>query len=380
MSLGKESIRLHAKLKGKLETKSKIKINNKKTLSIVYTPGVAAVSSAIAENPTLAKKYTIKNNTIAVISDGSSVLGLGNVKALAAIPVMEGKAALFKEFAGLDAFPICLDTQDTQEIIATIKNIAPIFGGINLEDISAPRCFEIEKKLMEILDIPVLHDDQRGTATVVLSALINALKVKKLSFNQTKVVVNGAGAAGTAIAKFLHAYGIKNLIVCDSQGVINNKRKDLNSEKKLIAGWLLEENSQTQTLEEALDKADVFIGVSRANLLTVDLVKKMNKQPIIFALANPIPEIMPDVAKKAGAFIVATGRSDFSNQINNVLAFPGIFRGALDHSVKTITDNMLIKAAENIAACVKKPTKEQIVPKPFDKKVVKAVAKAIKNN
>jgi malate dehydrogenase (oxaloacetate-decarboxylating) len=379
MSLDNDSLKIHKKLQGKLETKSKVKISNKKILSLVYTPGVAAVSKAIAQNQTLAKKYTIKSNTIAVISDGSAVLGLGNIGPLAALPVMEGKAALFKEFGNLDAFPICLATQDTREIITAIKNIAPVFGGINLEDISAPRCFEIEKILMNELDIPVLHDDQRGTATVVLAALINALKIKRLSFEKVKIVINGAGAAGTAIAKFIHQYGVKNIIVCDSHGVLNHNRNDLNSEKKLLADWLPLEKQNAKTLADALIGTDVFIGVSKGNVLTNEMIKTMNKQPIIFAMANPIPEIMPNLAKKAGAYIVATGRSDFPNQINNVLAFPGIFRGALDNQIKTITDKMLIKAAENLSACIKKPTIEKILPKPFDKKVVKAVAKSIKN-
>ncbi len=378
MSIDEISLKLHKKLKGKLETRSKIKITNKKILSAVYTPGVAAVSKAIAADTTLAKQYTMKANTVAVISDGSAVLGLGNIGPLAAIPVMEGKAALFKEFANLDAFPICLNTQDTEEIIKTIKNIAPVFGGINLEDFSAPRCFEIERRLMSELDIPVMHDDQRGTATVVLAALINALKIKKIKFNQAKIVINGAGAAGTAVAKAIYAYGGTQIMVCDSHGVICPDRNDLTAEKKIIASWFQTENKNKTSLEEALVGADVFIGVSKGNLLTSQMVKSMAKQPIIFALANPTPEIMPDVALKAGAFIVATGRSDFPNQINNVLAFPGIFRGALDSHVTVITDKMLVKAAENLAACVKKPTAKKILPDPFDKKIVAAVSKAIK--
>ncbi len=378
MSIDQISLKLHKKLKGKLETNSKIKITNKKILSAVYTPGVAAVSRAIAADARLAKQYTMKANTIAVISDGSAVLGLGNIGPLAALPVMEGKAALFKEFANLDAFPICLDTQDTEEIIKTVKNIAPVFGGINLEDISAPRCFEIEKRLMAELDIPVMHDDQRGTATVVLAALINSLKLKKIKFSQAKIVINGAGAAGNAIAKTIHAYGGTQIIVCDSKGVINPDRTDLIAEKKIIASWLKPEDQNKKTLEDALVGADIFIGVSKANLLTATMVKSMAKQPIIFALANPTPEIMPDIALKAGAFIVATGRSDFPNQLNNVLAFPGIFRGALDNHVTNITDKMLVTAAENLAACVKKPTIKKILPDPFDKKIVIAVSKAIK--
>lgn len=378
MSIDQISLKLHKKMKGKLETRSKVRINNKKILAAVYTPGVAAVSKAIAADPRLAKAYTIKANTIAVISDGSAVLGLGNIGPLAALPVMEGKAALFKEFANLDAFPICLNTQDTEEIIRAVKNIAPVFGGINLEDISAPRCFEIEKRLMAELDIPVMHDDQRGTATVVLAALINALKIKKIKFNQARIVVNGAGAAGNAVAKAIYAYGGTQIIVCDSHGVIRPERIDLTPEKKIIASWLKLDTKNITTLDEALVGADIFIGVSKANLLTPVMVKSMAKKPIIFALANPTPEIMPDVALKAGAFIVATGRSDFPNQINNVLAFPGIFRGALDNHVTIITDEMLVKAAQNLAACVKKPTTKKILPDPFDKKIVAAVSMAIK--
>lgn len=378
MSIDQISLKLHKKMKGKLETRSKVRINNKKILAAVYTPGVAAVSKAIAADPRLAKAYTIKANTIAVISDGSAVLGLGNIGPLAALPVMEGKAALFKEFANLDAFPICLNTQDTEEIIRAVKNIAPVFGGINLEDISAPRCFEIEKRLMAELDIPVMHDDQRGTATVVLAALINALKIKKIKFNQARIVVNGAGAAGNAVAKAIYAYGGTQIIVCDSHGVIRPERIDLTPEKKIIASWLKLDTKNITTLDEALVGADIFIGVSKGNLLTPVMVKSMAKKPIIFALANPTPEIMPDIALKAGAFIVATGRSDFPNQINNVLAFPGIFRGALDNHVTIITDEMLVKAAQNLAACVKKPTTKKILPDPFDKKIVAAVSMAIK--
>jgi len=378
MNIATESLNLHKKLRGKLEIKSKQKITNKKILSLLYTPGVAAASSAIAKNPKLAADLTVKNNMVAVISDGSAVLGLGNIGPLAALPVMEGKAVLFKEFANVDAFPVCLNTQDTEEIISIIKNIAPSFGGINLEDIAAPRCFEIEKRLIAELNIPVLHDDQRGTATVVLAALINALKIKKVSWEKAKIVVNGAGAAGTAIANFLYQYGAKKIIVCDSRGVLNKSRADLNFEKSKLANRLLEEFQNLNSLEEALQQADVFIGVSKGNLLKADMVKSMNKDPIIFAMANPVPEIMPDVAKQAGAFIVATGRSDFPNQINNVLAFPGIFRGALDNKVKEITDTMLIRSAKNLATCVKHPTTEKIIPSPFDKTIVKAVAKAIR--
>jgi len=379
MKVDQESLRLHKKLKGKIDVNSKVKITNKKILSLVYTPGVAASCLAIHKDPKLAKLYTISSNTIAVVTDGSAVLGLGNIGPLAAMPVMEGKAALFKEFGKVDAFPICLNTQNTEEIIATVKNIATGFGGINLEDIAAPRCFEIERRLMQELDIPVMHDDQRGTATVVLAALINALKLKKLSFAKARIVINGAGAAGTATAKAIAAYGAKNIIVCDSQGVINNNRPDLTPEKQFLASLAPIDAKDFSTLEQALINADVFIGVSKGNLLNAAMIKFMAKQPVIFAMANPIPEIMPEVALKAGAFIVATGRSDYANQINNVLAFPGIFRGALDNNVKNITDKMLVKAAENLAKCVKKPTVKKILPDPFDKNIVKAVAKAIKN-
>lgn len=374
----KIALELHKKLKGKMETRSKKKIDNKEILSTLYTPGVAAVSSAIAKNKSLVNKYTLKNNTIAVITDGSAVLGLGNIGPEAALPVMEGKAALFKEFANVDAFPICLNTQDTDEIITTIKNIAPVFGGINLEDISAPRCFEIERRLMAELDIPVLHDDQRGTATVVLAALINSLKIKKLDFSEARIVINGAGAAGTAIAKIIHLYGARQIIVCDSKGVISKHRKDLNDEKLSLISLSSKAADSVSNLTEAIYDADIFIGVSKGSILTKQMVSSMRNKPVIFAMANPVPEIMPDLALKAGALIAASGRSDFKNQINNVLAFPGIFRGALDNHVINITDKMLIKAAENLAGCVKKPTSNKILPTPFDKKIVSAVAKAIK--
>ncbi|MBI2037385.1 MAG: NADP-dependent malic enzyme [Candidatus Magasanikbacteria bacterium] len=373
-----DSLKLHKKFHGKLELKSKVAIKNKKDLSLAYTPGVAEVCRVIGKDKSLAREYTIKKNTVAVISDGSAILGLGNLGPEAAIPVMEGKAVLFKEFGGVDAFPICLDTQDTEEIIKTVKYLAPVFGGINLEDISAPRCFEIEERLKKELSIPVMHDDQHGTAVVVLAAMINALKVKKLDKNKAKLVISGAGAAGTAVAKILMNYGFKNVAVCDSKGLIYKERGDLNSAKAELAGLTNQNALPDSSLKGVLKNADVFIGVSGPNIITRAEVKSMNAKPIILVLANPIPEIMPDEAKAGGAYIVGTGRSDFPNQINNVLAFPGIFRGALDNKVTQITEKMLVKAAENLAKYVKKPNVENILPKPFDKGVAKAVARAIK--
>jgi len=377
MDVFKDSLNFHKKARGKISTKSRTPIKNKKILSLVYTPGVAAVSRAIAADPKLTRQYTIKNNSVVVISDGSAVLGLGNIGAHAAIPVMEGKAALFKEFAGIDAFPICLATQNTEEIILIIKNLTPVFGAINLEDISAPRCFEIEERLRAELDVPVMHDDQHGTATVVLAGLINALKLRKLKPDETRVVVNGGGAAGTAITKILLSYGIRDVIVCDTKGAIYAGREGMNEEKKELAG-ITNKNLKKGNLADVLRDAHVFIGVSAANLVTAEMVKTMAMRPIIFALANPVPEIMPDVARASGAFIVATGRSDFPNQVNNVLAFPGIFRGALDNQIKQFKNEMFVKAAQNLARVIKKPTPEKILPDVFDKSVVKAVAKAIK--
>ncbi len=371
------SLKLHKKKGGKIETKSKVYLKNKKDLSLAYTPGVGAVSSLLAKNNDLAKDYTLKGNSVAVISDGSAVLGLGNLGAIGAIPVMEGKAILFKKFAGIDAFPICLDTQDTEEIIKTVKYIAPVFGAVNLEDISAPRCFEIEERLKKELNIPVFHDDQHGTALVVLSGLINSLKIKKLKKEKAVVVINGAGAAGTAIAKILIKYGFRHVTVLDSVGIISSERKDLNEAKKELASitnpWL-----SRGDLSSALVGSDIFIGVSKGNVLKKEAIKSMNEKPVIFALANPVPEINPLDAKKSGAFIVATGRSDFPNQVNNILAFPGVIRGALDSGVRQIDDKMLIKAAENLALSIKHPNPDKILPDPFDRKVVKLVAKAIK--
>ncbi len=376
-----QALELHREHGGKLEVKSKVPLNTRHDLSLAYTPGVAKVCLEIARDKELAKIYTIKKNTIAVITDGSAVLGLGNLGALGALPVMEGKCALLKEFADVDAFPICLDTQDTEEIIKTIKNIAPVFGGINLEDISAPRCFEIEERLKEELSIPIMHDDQHGTAVVVLAALINSLKLKNLSKEDAKVVVNGAGAAGTAIIKLLLFYGFSHIVVCDSKGMIYKDRADLTPEKKELAEITkVDVCVGSGTLGECLTGADIFIGVSARDVVSEEMVKGMNPQPVIFALSNPYPEIDPTLAKSAGAFIIATGRSDLPNQINNVLAFPGIFRGALDNKVQKITKEMFVKAAENLAAYITNPSIEKILPDPLDKEVVKVIAEAIKNN
>jgi len=371
-----DSIELHKKYGGKLAIKSKVKLENKTDLSLAYTPGVAEISREIARDKSLAYPLTLKGNTVAVISDGSAILGLGNLGAAAAIPVMEGKCVLFKEFADVDAFPICLDTQDPEEIIKTVKYLAPVFGGINLEDISAPRCFEIENRLKAELDIPVMHDDQHGTAVVVLAGLINALKIRASKKEEMHLVINGAGAAGTAIAKLLLVYGFKNILMVDRTGIIYAGRPDLNPEKEELAeitNLLKKEGS----LEEAIKGADIFIGVSKPGVLTPEMIKLMAPKPIIFALANPVPEIMPDIAKAAGAYVVATGRSDFPNQINNVLAFPGIFRGALDNKVKQITDAMLIKAAEALAAIVINPNVDMVLPDPFNKEISKTIAKVI---
>ncbi|MDR3642272.1 MAG: NADP-dependent malic enzyme [Candidatus Doudnabacteria bacterium] len=375
---GKKSLKLHAKFKGKMEIKIKVPLWTMADLSLAYTPGVAEVCKKIAANGALAKKYTIKNNTVAIITDGSAVLGLGNIGPLAALPVMEGKAILHKRFANIDAFPICLDTQDTEEIIRTVKNIAPVFAAIHLEDIAAPRCFEIERRLRAELDIPVLHDDQHCTAVVVLAGLINALKVSRLNKAQANVVINGAGGAGIAIGRLLLAYGFKNLVLLDSQGSIYRGRKGLSAEKLKLAK-LTNRQKISGDLPACLKNADIFIGVSKGGLLKAEMVKQMNKNPVIFALSNPIPEIMPAEAKKAGARIIATGRGDFPNQINNVLVFPGLFRGALDNNVREITEAMLLKAANNLSALVKFPTVHKILPDLFDTSVAQAVAGAVKN-
>ncbi len=372
----KKSLELHKKHGGKLETRSKVPLKNAHDLSLAYTPGVAEVARAISKNKNEVYDYTLKRNSVAVVSDGSAILGLGNLGSLAAIPVMEGKAVLFKELAGIDAFPICLDTQDVDEIVRTVKNIAPVFGGINLEDISAPRCFEIEKRLKNELDIPVVHDDQWGTSVVVLAAIINAIKLKGVKKESVKIVVNGAGAAGTAVTKILINYGFLDITICDSRGIISAERKDLNESKLELAHLT---NKSAGNLESAAQGSDILIGVSKSGLFTSEMIRSMNKKPIVLALANPIPEIMPQEAKDAGAFIVATGRSGFSNQINNSLAFPGIFRGALDNKVKQVTMTMLVRAAENLAACVANPAPDKILPLPLDKAAVLAVARAIQN-
>lgn len=375
--LNAESLELHRLHGGKIATALSVPLDNKHDLSLAYTPGVAAVCRAIAFDQELARTHTIKGRTIAVVTDGSAVLGLGNIGAAAALPVMEGKCALFKKFADVDAFPICLDTQDTEEIIKTVKYLAPVFGGINLEDIAAPRCFEIERRLQAELDIPVMHDDQHGTAAVVLAALINALKLRGGDKAEIKVVLSGAGAAGNAIARLLLGYGVRNIIVCDRQGAIYAGRPDLDKEKAELAA-LTNLHAKKGSLAEVLAGADVFIGVSSAGLVTREMVAAMAPRPVVFALANPVPEIMPDEAKAAGAFIVASGRSDFPNQINNVLIFPGVFRGALDNKVKRISDEMLVKAAENLAALVPTPSVEMILPEPFAPGIAAAVAAAIK--
>jgi malate dehydrogenase (oxaloacetate-decarboxylating) len=374
--INSKALAIHKKLRGKISVTPKAPLKNKNDLNLFYTPGVGAVSSYVANHKEQTGEYTMKSNTVAVISDGSAVLGLGNLGPEGALPVMEGKAMLFKALAGVDAFPIVLATQDTDEIVKTIINIAPGFGGINLEDISAPRCFEIEKRLQQVLDIPVFHDDQHGTAMVVLAGLINALKVVKKNSKQCQIVISGAGAAGQAIADILLQFGVGNLIMVDSQGIISKKRKDLDSHKKLLLK-LTNKKNVSGDLSAALVKSDVFIGVSKAGTLTREHIKLMEKKSVIFALANPVPEIMPDDAKKAGAAVIATGRSDFPNQINNSLGFPGIFRGALDHKIQKITDTMLIKAAHNLASIIKNPTAIKIIPDMFDSKVVKAVSKAI---
>ena len=377
MDYNKLALELHEKYKGKITTSLRDKEElNRDKLSAYYSPGVGAVSQAIAENPADLPKYTWTNNLVAVISDGSAILGLGNLGPKAAMPVMEGKALLFKHFADVDAAPIVLDVHEPEEIIATVKAIAPSFGAINLEDIAAPKCFEIEERLKAELDIPVFHDDQHGTAVVVLAGLINAAKLTGRNLADCKFVVIGAGAAGTAIIKLLNLYGAKNIVAVDSRGIVGKSRTDLNAEKTALLEYV--DASQSGSIEDAITDADVFIGVSRAGLLTPELVKKMAKDPIVFALANPVPEIMPDVAKQAGVAIIGTGRSDFPNQVNNSLAFPGIFRGALDHGVKKITDQHKLAAAEALANLVENPTVDKVVPTAFDKGVVEAIANVIR--
>ena len=379
MTINEKALKLHEEWKGKLSTEPKAPVKTREDLALAYTPGVAEPCKEIAKNPEKAYVYTMKQNTIAVVSDGSAVLGLGNIGAKAAMPVMEGKAVLFKEFGGVNAVPICLDTQDTEEIIKTVINIAPAFGGINLEDISAPRCFEIETRLKEVLDIPVFHDDQHGTAIVVLSGIINALKVVGKKKEDCKIVVNGSGAAGIAITKLLLSYGFKTITLCDSKGIISADNDNLNWIKKEMAEVTNLEHKHG-TLADAMVGTDIFIGVSAPGSVTQDMVRSMNKDAIIFAMANPIPEIMPDEAKAAGARIVGTGRSDFPNQVNNVVAFPGIFRGALEGRASQITEEMKLAAALAIAGLVsdEELNEDYVMPEAFDPHVADVVADAVK--
>jgi len=378
MNYDELALKLHEEYKGKISTSLRDKGElDRDKLSAYYSPGVGAVSKAIYENPNLLPKYTWTNNLVAVISDGSAVLGLGDVGPKAAMPVMEGKALLFKHFAGIDSVPIVLDVHDSEEIIKTVKAIASSFGAINLEDISAPKCFEIESRLKEELDIPVFHDDQHGTAIVVLAGLINAMKVVNKDLKTAKIVVIGAGAAGTAIIKLLNLYGNNSILAVDSKGIISDSRDDLNQEKQNLKSYI--KTDVSGTLEDAITDADIFIGVSKAGLLTKEMVSKMAKDPVIFALANPVPEIMPDLAKEAGAKVVATGRSDFANQVNNALVFPGIFRGALDNKVKKITDQHKLNAAIALASLVDNPSYDQVIPSVFDDRIVKAIASVIKD-
>ena len=379
MSNSEKALQMHEQWNGKLETTAKAHVNSREDLAIAYTPGVAEPCKVIAKDPEAAYKYTIKSNTVAVVSDGSAVLGLGNIGALAAMPVMEGKAVLFKEFGGVNAVPICLDTQDTEEIIRTVVNIAPAFGGINLEDISAPRCFEIETRLKELLDIPVFHDDQHGTAIVVLAGIINALEVTKKEKETCRVVVNGAGSAGVAITKLLLNYGFKDITMCDINGIISKDSENLNWMQKEMAKVTNLKNA-SGTLADALKGADIFVGVSAPGIVTKDMVASMNKDAILFAMANPVPEIMPDLAKAVGAKVVGTGRSDFPNQVNNVVAFPGIFKGALEGRASQITEEMKLAAAKAIAGLVpdEELSEDNILPQAFDPCVAETVSRAIK--
>lgn len=376
MDFNTEALKKHKELKGKITVELKDNLDSQDKLSTYYTPGVAAVSSYVAAHPEEARDYTWLNNSVAVISDGSAVLGLGNIGPYGALPVMEGKAMLFKHFANIDAVPIILDVHTPDEIVAAVKAIAPSFGGINLEDIAAPICFEVEDRVKEALSIPVMHDDQHGTAIVVLAGLINAMTVTGRTLSDAKIVVVGAGAAGTAIMKLLYLYAKPKIFAVDSKGVISANRTDLNEEKKKLLEFSNTDNTDG-SLQDILKGADIFIGVSKAGLLTTEMVKSMAKDPIIFAMANPTPEIMPEEAKAAGVAIMATGRSDFPNQVNNALAFPGIFRGALDNRVSKITDEHKIKAAEVIANLVENPTAEQIIPSVLDERLVPSIAKVI---
>ena len=380
MTNNEKALKMHEEWNGKIETTAKAHVNSREDLAIAYTPGVAEPCKVIAQDPEAAYKYTMKANTVAVVSDGSAVLGLGNIGALAAMPVMEGKAVLFKEFGGVNAVPICLDTQDTEEIIKSVVNIAPAFGGINLEDISAPRCFEIETRLKELLNIPVFHDDQHGTAIVVLAGIINALKVTGKKKEDCRVVVNGAGSAGVAITKLLLTYGFPHITMCDINGIISKNSPNLNwMQQQMTEVTNLEE--RTGTLADALKGADIFVGVSAPNIVSKEMVASMNKDAILFAMANPVPEIMPDLAKEAGAKVVGTGRSDFPNQVNNVVAFPGIFTGALEGRATQITEEMKLAAANAIAGLVPEEelNENNILPEAFDPRVADTVSKAIKD-
>ena len=379
MTNSEKALKMHEEWHGKIETCAKSHVNSREDLAIAYTPGVAEPCKVIARDPEAAYTYTMKSNTVAVVSDGSAVLGLGNIGALAAMPVMEGKAVLFKEFGGVNAVPICLDTQDTEEIIKSVVNIAPAFGGINLEDISAPRCFEIEERLKELLDIPVFHDDQHGTAIVVLAGIINAMKVTGKDKESAKVVVNGAGSAGVAITKLLLTYGFKDVTMCDISGILGKGSQNLNwMQQKMVEVTNLEQ--KTGTLADALKGADIFVGVSAPNIVTQDMVASMNKDAILFAMANPVPEIMPDIAKAAGAKVVGTGRSDFPNQVNNVVAFPGIFKGALEGRATAITQEMKLATAKAIAGLVpdEELNENNILPEAFDPRVADVVSRAVK--
>ncbi len=381
MSNRDQALQMHEEWNGKIETTAKARVNSREDLSIAYTPGVAEPCKVIAENPEAAYTYTMKANTVAVVSDGSAVLGLGNIGALAAMPVMEGKAVLFKEFGGVNAVPICLDTQDTEEIIRTVVNLAPAFGGINLEDISAPRCFEIETRLKELLDIPVFHDDQHGTAIVVLAGIINALKVTGKKKEDCRIVVNGAGSAGVAITKLLLTYGFPRITMCDINGIISKNSEGLNWMQKEMAE-VTNLEGRTGTLTDALKGADIFVGVSAPGIVSQEMVASMNNDAILFAMANPVPEIMPDLAKAAGAKVVGTGRSDFPNQVNNVVAFPGIFKGALEGRASQITEEMKLAAAEAIAGLVPEEelNEDNILPEAFDPRVAETVSRAIKEH
>ncbi len=379
MTNSEKALKMHEEWHGKIETCAKSHVNSREDLAIAYTPGVAEPCKVIARDPEAAYTYTMKSNTVAVVSDGSAVLGLGNIGALAAMPVMEGKAVLFKEFGGVNAVPICLDTQDTEEIIKSVVNIAPAFGGINLEDISAPRCFEIEERLKELLDIPVFHDDQHGTAIVVLAGIVNAMKVTGKDKESAKVVVNGAGSAGVAITKLLLTYGFKDVTMCDISGILGKGSQNLNwIQQKMVE--VTNPEQKTGTLADALKGADIFVGVSAPNIVTQDMVASMNKDAILFAMANPVPEIMPDIAKAAGAKVVGTGRSDFPNQVNNVVAFPGIFKGALEGRATAITEEMKLATAKAIAGLVpdEELNENNILPEAFDPRVADVVSRAVK--